>query len=387
MDVDAVRKSFPALQSGLARFDGPGGSLVPRQVAHAVAAAMGAGMCQRGDVAAPDRMTEATVVDARAAVGRLLRVDPAGVVFGRSMTALTFDLARTLAADWGAGDEVVVTRLDHDANIRPWVLAAERRGATVRWLGFDPATAELDDLRPLLTERTRLVAVTGASNLFGTRPDVAQVAAAAHDVGALVYVDAVHLVPHAPVDSATLGADLLACSPYKFFGPHLGVLAASPTLLGSLHPDKLLPSTNAVPERFEHGTLPYELLAGVDAAVGFIESLDGGMAAVEAHEAELLRRLIDGLAELPGVVVHGRPARRTPTVLLRVADVAPAEVSRRLAEQDVIAPAGSFYALEASRHAGLGDDGGVRIGLSAYTNADDVDRLLAALASASRATS
>ena len=381
MDLDDVRASFPALASGLARFDGPGGSLVPRQVAHAVAAAMGSGMCQRGDVAAPDRLTEATTVGARAAMGRLLGADPGGVVFGRSMTSLTFELARTLSADWGPGDEVVVTRLDHDANIRPWVRAAERSGATVRWLGFDPGTAELDDVSVVLNERTRLVAVTAASNLFGTRPDVVRIADAAHQVGALVYVDAVHLVPHAPVDLRVLGADLLACSPYKFFGPHLGVLAAAPALLETLHPDKLLPSSEAVPERFELGTLPYELLAGVTAAVEFIESLDGAMAGVEAHEAALLADLLAGLAEIDGVTVHGRPARRTPTVLLTVAGVPAAEVTRRLAAEDVIAPAGSFYAVEAARHAGLGDEGGVRVGLSAYTSQHDVGRLLAALRS------
>lgn len=380
MDIEAVRRSFPALTSGLARFDGPGGSLVPSPVIEAVAAAMSAGMCQRGTVSAPDRLTEATTAGARADMARLLGADPRGIVFGRSMTALTFDLARTLASDWGPGDEVVVTRLDHDADIRPWVTAAERVGATVRWLGFDPDTAELDDVAPLLTDRTRLVAVTAASNLFGTRPDVLGVVQAAHEVGALVHVDAVHLVPHAPVDLTALGADFLACSPYKFFGPHLGVLAAAPTLLEGLHPDKLLPSSDAVPERFELGTLPYELLAGVSAAVGFIESLPGGMAGVEEHEAALARRLLVGLAALPAVTVHGRPSRRTPTVLFNVEGLAAAEVQRRLAVDGVVAPAGSFYALEASRHAGLGDAGGVRAGISAYTNEEDVDRLLAGLA-------
>ncbi|MEO5664427.1 MAG: cysteine desulfurase-like protein [Nocardioides sp.] len=380
MDIEAVRRSFPALTSGLARFDGPGGSLVPTPVIEAVAAAMSAGMCQRGTVSAPDRLTESTTAGARADMARLLGADPRGIVFGRSMTALTFDLARTLASDWGPGDEVVVTRLDHDADIRPWVTAAERVGATVRWLGFDPDTAELDDVGPLLTDRTRLVAVTAASNLLGTRPDVLGVVQAAHEVGALVHVDAVHLVPHAPVDLTALGADFLVCSPYKFFGPHLGVLAAAPTLLERLHPDKLLPSSDAVPERFELGTLPYELLAGVSAAVGFIESLPGGMAGVEEHEAALARRLLVGLAALPAVTVHGRPSRRTPTVLFNVEGVAAAEVQRRLAVDGVVAPAGNFYALEASRHAGLGDAGGVRAGMSAYTNEEDVDRLLAGLA-------
>ena len=377
-DVDDLRAAFPGLDPGMARFDGPGGSLVPSVVADAVADMLRAGVCQRGGPTAVGRLADETVLAARAAIARFVGLaDPRGVVLGRSMTAVTFDLARTLAQEWGPGDEVVVSRLDHDANIRPWVVAAERAGATVRWLGFDPVTAELDDVRPLLGDRTRLVAVTAASNLFGTRPDVAVVARAAHEVGALVYVDAVHLAAHAPVDMEALGADLLACSPYKFFGPHLGAVAADPALLERLRPDKLLPSSDAVPERFELGTLPYELLAGVTAAVEFAESWS--MAAVEAHERVLVARLLEGLAALDGVTVHGRAARRTPTVLVNVAGLEPTEVSRRLAERGVAAPAGSFYALEASRHAGLGDAGGVRIGLAAYTTADEVDRLLAAL--------
>ena len=378
IDVDRVRASFPALASGLARFDGPGGSLVPNEVAQAVAAAMTAGMCQRGTLTAPEWRTETTTADARAAMARFLGADPCGVVFGRSMTAVTFDLARTLAADWGPGDEVVVTRLDHDANIRPWVVAAERAGATVRWLGFDPVTTELDDVAPLLSERTRLVAVTGASNLFGTRPDVRAIADAAHAVGALVHVDAVHLAAHAPVSLAATGADLLTCSPYKFFGPHLGVLVADPALLETLHPDKLLPSTEAVPERLELGTLPYELLAGVTAAVAFIDSI-GAMAAIEQHEQALLGRLLDGLAELPHVRVHGTPAHRTPTLLLHVEGLEGEAVREHLAGLDVLAPAGSFYAIEASRHAGLGDAGGVRVGLSPYSTDDEVERLLVGL--------
>ncbi|WP_137292916.1 cysteine desulfurase-like protein [Nocardioides dongxiaopingii] len=378
-DVVQVRSAFPALADGLARFDGPGGSLVPRQVAEAVATAMSWGMCQRGSLTEPERRAEETTVGARAAMAAHVGADPRGVVFGRSMTALTFDLARTLAQDWGPGDEVVVTRLDHDGDIRPWVTAAERVGATVRWLGFDPVTAELDDVATVLTERTRLVAVTGASNLFGTRPPVRAVAEAAHAAGALVHVDAVHLAAHAPVDLTALGADFLTCSPYKFFGPHLGVLAADPALLETLHPDKLLPSSDAVPERFELGTLPYELLAGVSAAVAFIDSV-GGMAAIEAHEDGVLARLLDALAALPHVRVHGSPARRTPTLLLHVDGRTGDEVRVHLAGQGIVAPNGSFYALEASRHAGLGDDGGVRVGLAPYTTDGEVDRLVTALA-------
>lgn len=392
-DVNAIRAQFPALAHGVAHFDGAGGSQVPSSVAQAVADTMTGGLCQRGTFSESERRTEAVTLGARDAVGDLLGVDPRGVVFGRSMTQLTMDMARTMAAsqEWGPEDEVVVSRLDHDSNIRPWVLAAEAAGATVRWLEFDPETAEVDDIEDVLTTHTRLVAITAASNLFGTRPDVAAVAAAAHEVGALVYVDAVHLTPHAPVDAAALGADLIACSPYKFFGPHLGILAAAPSLLASQYPDKLLPSTDAVPERFELGTLPYELLAGITAAVDFIAGLNPGggdrradvvasMTSVEAYEAELLERLLAGLGDLGGVTLHGSPARRTPTALFSVAGHTPREVHEKLAADGINAPGGSFYALEASRHAGLGDDGAVRAGIAPYTTTDEVDRLVEAVA-------
>ena len=390
LDPARIRAAFPALDLGVAYFDGPGGSQVPSSVAEAVAGALTAGLSNRGTVTDAERRADEIVTGARAAVADLLGADSRGVVFGRSMTQLTFDFARTLSRGWGPGDEVVVTRLDHDANIRPWVLAAERAGATVRWLDFDPDTAELDDLETVLTTRTRLVAVTAASNLLGTRPDVRAISDAAHEVDALVYVDGVHLAPHAPVDLATLGADFLGCSPYKFFGPHLGALVASPALLETLTPDKLLPSTDAVPERFELGTLPYELLAGVTAAVDFIAGLASdapdrrsrvveSMAAVEEYEAGLLDRLLDGLGAIDGVTLHGRPARRTPTVLFSVAGRTGREVYDELARAGVNAPASHFYALEASRRAGLGDEGAVRAGIAPYTTTDDVDRLLRAV--------
>ena len=387
MDLTRIRAQFPALDLGVAHFDGPGGSQTPQSVADAVARTLTAGLANRGTITEAERRAEEVTVGARAAMADLLGAEPGGIVFGRSMTQITFDLARTFAQGWGPGDEVVVTRLDHDANIRPWVIAAERAGATVRWLGFDPETAELDDVSTVLSDRTRLVAVTAASNLLGTRPDVPAITRAAHDAGALVYVDAVHLAAHAPVDLAQLGADLLACSPYKFFGPHLGALAASPDLLETLRPDKLLPSSDAVPERFELGTLPYELLAGVTAAVDFIAGLDSdaadrrtrvleSMAAVEKYEDELFGRLLDGLAAMEGVVLHGRPARRTPTVLFDVVGHTGREVYEHLATLGVNAPASHFYAIEASRHAGLGDVGAVRAGIAPYTSVEDVERLL-----------
>lgn len=390
-DVAALRSCFPSLARGTAHFDGPGGTQVPEVVGRAVAATLTAPISNRGSVTAAERLADETVLGARSAVADLLGVDPAGVVFGRSATALTFDLARTLAAGWGPGDEVVVTRLDHDANIRPWAVAAEAAGATVRWAAFDPATGELtaDDVAAVLSDRTRLVAVTGASNLIGTRPPIEEIAGRVHAAGARLVVDGVHLTAHAPVDVPALGADVYFCSPYKFLGPHCGIMAAEPALLKTLRPAKLLPSSDAVPERYELGTLPYELLAGTTAAVDFLATLgEGGsrrerlvtaMAAVEAHEDRLRERLEAGLAGLPGVRLWSRAAHRTPTLLLTFDGREAADAYRFLAARGVNAPAGSFYAIEASRWLGLGDTGGLRVGLAPYSDADDVDRLLAGL--------
>src|SRR4051795_7410315 len=388
-DVAAVRAAFPALRAGTAHFDGPGGTQVPEPVARAVAATLTSPIANRGRTTAAERTADDTVLAARAALADLLNADPTGVVFGRSATQLTFDLARTLAAGWGPGDEVVVTRLDHDANIRPWVRAAEAAGATVRWVGFDPATGELtaDDVAEVLTDRTKLVAVTGASNLIGTRPPVAEIAARVHAAGALLAVDGVHLTAHAPVDVRALGADFFTCSPYKFLGPHCCVLAADPSLLESLTPAKLLPSTDDVPERFELGTLPYELMAGTTAAIDFLaglapaggsrrERLLSAMAILEEYEDGLRGHLEAGLAALPGVRIRSRAASRTPTLLLTFDGRDPADAYRFLAERGVNAPAGSFYAIEASRWLGLGDTGGLRVGLAPYTDRDDADRLI-----------
>jgi cysteine desulfurase family protein (TIGR01976 family) len=306
------------------------------------------------------------------------------------MTQLTMDLARTLARDWGPGDEVVVSRLDHDANVRPWTIAAERVGATIRWADFDPESGELDvrQLESVLSDRTRVVALTAASNLIGTRPDVPAIADLVHAAGALLYVDGVHYTAHVLVDVAELGADMFACSPYKFLGPHCGVVAAAPELLETIHPDKLAPATEQVPERFELGTLPYELMAGTTAAVDLLASLGEGadrrtrlrsaFAAIEEHEEPLRERLEAGLAPLP-LTVHSRAKRRTPTLLLTFADAPAAEVSEALAERDINAPSSNFYAWETSHHLGLGADGGLRVGLAPYTTEDEIDRLVAAM--------
>ncbi|MGY4772461.1 cysteine desulfurase-like protein [Kribbella sp. CWNU-51] len=389
-EVVSVRKQFPALDEGAAHFDGPGGSQTPQVVADAVARTLTSALANRGRLTTADRRADEIVIGAREAMADLLGTEASGIVFGRSMTQLTYDFSRTLAKTWSEGDEVVVTRLDHDANVRPWVQAAEAVGATVKWLGFDPATSELDDIAPLLTDRTRLVAVSGASNLVGTRPDVARIADQGHAAGALIYVDGVHLTAHAPVDATY--ADFYVCSPYKFFGPHLGVLSAKPELLETLRPDKLLPSSDAVPERFEFGTLPYELLAGTTAAVDFIARLGGtgatrrerllsSMQLVEEYEDGLREDLESRLAAIPGVTLYGHAARRTPTLLFTVEGHPPAAVAEHLAAAGVNAPAGSFYAYEAARHLGLGAAGAVRAGLAPYSDQSDIDRLVAAVAS------
>ncbi|MFJ3672796.1 cysteine desulfurase-like protein [Streptomyces sp. NPDC090106] len=394
-DIAAVRALFPALAAGTAHFDGPGGTQTPRPVIDAVADAMARPLSNRGRTTPGERNADALVTGARAALGDLLGADPAGIVFGRSATQLTYDMSRTLARTWAPGDEVVVTRLDHDSNIRPWIQAAAQAGATVRWADFDPATGELgaDVIRALLSERTRLVALTAASNLIGTRPAVAEIAELVHAAGALLYVDGVHHAAHSLVDLEGLGADFYVCSPYKFLGPHHGVLAARPELLETLHPDKLLPSTDAVPERFELGTLPYEFLAGTTAAIDFLAGLDpaatgtrrerlaASYAALEAHEDTLRAQMDKGLAALDGITVHSRADNRTPTLLLTFEnhDTADAYAFLAAPERLVHAPSGSFYAVEASRHLGLGDTGGLRVGLAPYNDSTDVDRLLTGL--------
>jgi cysteine desulfurase family protein (TIGR01976 family) len=388
-DVAAVRAQFPALAEGAAHFDGPGGSQTPAVVAGAVAGTLRSAVANQGSTTLAEQRAAGIVRDTRSAVADLLTADPGGVVFGQSMTALCYKIAYTLARGWHAGDEVVVTRLDHDGHIRPWVQAAELAGATVRWAEFDPATGELpvSAVTELLSDRTRLVAVTAASNLLGTCPDLPAIGRAAHDAGALFSVDGVHYTPHSVVDVGALGADFYFCSAYKFFGPHIGLLAAAPELLESLHPDKLRPQSDLVPGRFEWGTLPYELLAGVTAAVDFIadlqpsggsrrERLEVSLGAVEAYETGLREELEARLAEIPGLRLYGHAARRTPTSLFTVAGITPRAIYEGLAARSVNAPAGTFYAYECAVRLGLADTGAVRAGLAPYTHAADLDRLV-----------
>jgi len=392
-DVERVRAQFPALSDGTAFFDGPGGTQVPERVAAAISDAMLGGLSNRDRGTGSGRRADDIVVLARGAMADLLGASAESVIFGRSMTALTYDLARTLATSWGPGDEVVVTSLDHDANVRPWVHAAEMSGATLRWAHFDPTTGELpvEAIAEVLSPRTKLVAFTGASNVLGTMPDIQAISAQAQDQGAWVFLDAVHLTPHVRIDMRALKVDFIACSPYKFFGPHLGVLAGRPDVLESLHPPKLLPSPTNIPERFELGTLPYEALAGVTAAVDFIadlsatstgtrrERLNDAYAAVEAHESVLVERMEQGLDQVPGLVRYSKASRRTPTVYFDVSSVPNSDLSAYCAAQSINVPASTFYAIEASRRIGLGDAGALRAGISIYTTKSEVDRLIDAV--------
>lgn len=392
-DVALLRAAFPSLLSGTAHFDSPSGTQTPRAVGEAIARTITGPLSYRGGFGRSEANAEAAVLRFRKAYAALLNADPRGIVFGRSATQLTYDFSRHLSLAWGPGDEIVLSRLEHDANVRPWVQAAKRTGAQVRWIDFDPETAEVnvEAALELMNDRTRLVAITAASNLLGTMPPVAQLAGAAHRAGALVFVDGVHYAAHNLVDVHALGADFFVCSPYKFLGPHCAVLAADPDTLDGIHPDKLIPSSDEVPERFEYGTLPYEILAGATAAVDFLagiapgegttrrEKLQNSWQAIDEHETLVRQWIEEELAMLPGAVVHSRAQRRTPTLLLTIEGHAMRDAYAFLARRNVLAPAGSFYAYEPFRRLALADANALRIGLAPYTDARDAQRLIEGL--------
>ncbi|MGW4500916.1 cysteine desulfurase-like protein [Micromonospora sp. NPDC004336] len=393
-DIARTRAAYPALAEGFVHLDGAGGTQTAGPVIDAVADAMRTAVGNRSAAFTPGRRSLEMVAAARAAVADLLGAEPHGVVLGPSATALTYTLAGTLGAGWRPGDEVVLSRLDHDANVRPWAQAAEAAGATVRWAEFDPDTGELPagQYADLVGERTRLVAVTAGSNAIGTVPDVAAIARTAHAAGALVCVDGVHSVPHGPTDLAALGADFLVTSAYKWSGPHLAAMVADPATWEGLRPAKLLPSSDAVPERFEYGTPSFPLLAGVAAAVDHLAGLDpaatgsrrerlrAGLAAARAHEESLLDRLLTGLAALPAVRVLGSPARRCPTVSFRLAGLSPRRTQEELGAAGLCLSAGDYYAYEYFQAMGLRDSGGaVRASIYHYNTAGEVDRLLGEL--------
>ncbi|MEO3870965.1 cysteine desulfurase-like protein [Nonomuraea sp. B12E4] len=404
--IARVRASYPALSDGYAYLDGAAGTQAPRSVIDAISAAYRAGIGNVGAAFPASHRSDAIVAAARAAVADLVGGHPDGVILGPNMTTLTYRLSRALV---GPGDEVVLSRLDHDANVRPWT----QTGATVRWADVDPVTGELpvEQYAELINERTRLVAVTAASNILGTRPDVAAITELAHRAGALTYVDGVHSTAHGPVDMRELGADFYATSAYKWSGPHIGAVVADPALLEAIRTDKLASSLDTVPERFETGTASFADLAGVTAAVDHLaamvpdpgtdgpvpdpgtdgpvpdpgtdgpgtrrERLLASMAAAERHELELFGVLLAGLETMPHVTLYGKPARRTATVYFNVAGRAPREVADHLALLKVNVWNGHNYAWELTAALGIRDSGSaVRAGLVHYNDRSDVDRLL-----------
>jgi cysteine desulfurase family protein (TIGR01976 family) len=394
-DVTRIRNAYPALADGYAYLDGAAGTQVSSAVIEAISLAYRGGLGNSGGAFPASERSDEIVAACRAAVADLVGGRPDGVVLGPNMTTLTYRFAATLAATWQPGDEIVVSRLDHDANVRPWVQAAARAGATVRWAQVRLPDGELpvEQYEDLLSDRTRLVAVSAASNVLGTRPDVAAISALAHAAGALVYVDGVHAAAHGPVDMAALGADFYATSAYKWSGPHVGAVVADPGRLEELLPDKLASSTDDVPERFETGTPPFADFAGVTAAVEHLAALDdeatgtrrerllASMASAEAHELELFATLQDGLAAIPGVTTYGAAAHRTATAYFTVAGHTPHAIAAYLAEHRVNVWNGHNYAWELTAALGIRDTGSaVRAGLVHYNNSEDVDRLLAALA-------
>jgi cysteine desulfurase family protein (TIGR01976 family) len=397
----SIRSAFPVFERRFggreaAFFDGPGGSQVPRPVIDAVAGYLAYHNANTGGAFATSDETDRILFGARERVADLLGAEgPDEVVFGANMTSLTFSVSRALGAAWGPGDEVVVTELDHQANVAPWRRMAEDRGVTVRTVPFHAETMQLDHaaLESALSPRTRLVAVGAASNALGTVSDVARVCRLAREAGALSYVDAVHYAPHHLVDVRAMGCDFLACSAYKFFGPHVGILWGRQELLEQVRPYKVPPASDDAPYRWETGTLSHEGIAGTGAAVDWIAGLAGAgagatrrdalaraYARMEAHEHALLRRLLEALRAIPAVRIYGpaEGAARTPTVAFTVEGHTPDEVAGALAEEGVFVWNGNFYATTVCDRLSLSDCGGlIRAGLAPYNTEDDVDRLLA----------
>jgi cysteine desulfurase family protein (TIGR01976 family) len=375
------RDRFPGLAGGWARLDGPAGTQMVDVAIEAMDAFMRSGdNANHGGVFAAAHATDACVERAREAVARLLGAEPRGVAFGPSMTAMTMRLSAAVGRTLGPGDEVVVTRLDHDANVRPWVIAAERAGATVRWAEPDRSTLALpvSAIEAVLSDRTRWVAVTAASNACGTVPELEAIVAAAHAAGARISIDAVAAVPHRALDLRALGADTLACSSYKWYGPHIGVLCAAPELLEELEPDKLAPSPDEAPDRFELGTLPFESLAGVAAAAEYM--LEVGYDAIRAHEERLLAIAAEGLVAIDGVTLYGDPPDRVPTLMFNVDGSTSTAVAAALADREIAVWDGNYYAWELERFLGLAPHGAVRAGFVHYNDESDASRLVDAVA-------
>jgi len=393
--VEAIRARFPALerrQGGhpVAYFDGPGGTQVPRPVAEAISDYLFHHNANAHWAYPSSAETDATIRNGRAALADLLNASPSEIVFGPNMTTLTFHLARALGRAYGPGDEIVVTELDHHANVDPWRALAKERGVTVRVARMMTETGQLDwrDLEAKVNQRTRVLAVGVASNALGTVNDIRRAAEIAHQAGALLFADAVHSAPHRPTDVQAWGCDFLACSAYKFYGPHLGVLFGRRDLLQSIDFPKLVPAPETPPERAETGTLNHEGIAGAAAAVDFLASLTAGvsrrerllaaMGGLDARGQALAARMWEGLSGISGVKVFGPgPAEpRTPTLAFTVQGVAAGKVAGRLAELGVFVSHGNFYAATVVERLGLGAEGLVRAGCACYTTGEEVERLI-----------
>jgi cysteine desulfurase family protein (TIGR01976 family) len=380
LDVDAIRSRFPALSSDVAFFDGPGGTQVPEAVIEAIAGYLRDSNANLGGAFAASRRSDALVELAHATAARFLGARPEEIAFGANMTTLNFALTRALGRTLEAGDEILVTRLDHDGNVSPWLELARDLDLRVGYVDLrDDTSLDLDDLELSLSDRTRVVAFPLASNAFGTTTDAKRIAELAHAAGAIAWADAVHYAPHGPIDVAALGVDVLLCSPYKFFGPHLGVAFSREELLRSWRPYKVRPAADEpVGHRFETGTLAHELLAGFVAAVEHVEEL--GWDAIQAHEHSLGERFLAGLPER--CTLYGRQTMdgRVPTFAFRVRDEPPRATAERLAERGIAVWNGDYYAVEGMERLGLQPDGAVRAGFVHYNTAAEVDRLLEALA-------
>jgi cysteine desulfurase family protein (TIGR01976 family) len=366
LDVEAVRARFTALQRPIAFFDGPAGTQVPDEVIDAIAGYLRESNANSGGAFETSRRTDALIEEARTTAARFLACDATETIFGPSMTSLNFNLTRTVARELREGDEVIVTRLDHDANVAPWLELAHDLGVVIRFAGLD-----LSDLEDQLSERTRVVAFPWASNALGTLVDAERICRLAHNAGALTWVDAVHYAPHGPIDVAAIDADVLLCSPYKFYGPHLGLAFVRRELLERWRPYKVRPAPG-----YEHGTMQHELLAGFVAAVEYVESL--GWDGITSHERELGQRFLDGLPA--NVRLYGPQTMdgRVSTFALTVDGRTPADVAEQLARRDIYVWHGDYYAIEVMRRLGL-EDGAVRVGIVHYNTAEEVDSLLTEL--------
>jgi len=378
-DLEAIRARFPALASGVAFLDAPGGTQCPHSVIDAVAAYLRESNANLGGAFDASRRSDELVEQAHETAGRFLGCRAEETIFGQNMTTLNFALTRAFGRTLAPGDEILVTRLDHDGNVAPWLELAHDLDVRVRLVEVnDDTTLDLDDLERKLTERTRVVAFPLASNAVGTMPDGNRIVELAHEAGALVWVDAVHFAPHRPIDVAAYDVDVLLCSPYKFFGPHLGLAFGREELLRSWRPYKVRPAADEpIGARFETGTLAHELLAGFVAAVDYLEDL--GWDAIQAHERGLGQRFLDCL---PGSCeLYGLPSMdgRVPTFAFRVDGMAPRSVAERLAQRGIAVWDGDYYAVEAMARLGLQPDGAVRSGFVHYNTFEEVDRLLAAL--------